>query len=184
MQIAEFQRIIRVTDKTTIVRRIILERGCEMLSPEIENNLCGAVSKRFDVDEENIHIVGSAKLGFSIKPKSRYQAFHDDSDIDLAIADPSLFERVWTEVHAYVQTGEFWEKEREFYGYLQNGWIRPDLLPNANSFDFTTTWWNYFNALTASGRFGRYPIRGAIYMNRFFLETYQTICVEQCQRGT
>src|SRR5262245_53541540 len=41
---------------------------------------------------QQVFLVGSAKLGFSIKPERRYGLFNDDSDVDLAIVSDALYE--------------------------------------------------------------------------------------------
>ena len=53
------------------------------------------VSEKLGVHYNDIAIVGSAKLGFSINPKKDYKPFDDDSDIDLLIISQALFYRFW-----------------------------------------------------------------------------------------
>lgn len=47
------------------------------------------------VNENEIVIVGSARLGFSLKPNANLRAFHDKSDIDVAIVNQSMFDELW-----------------------------------------------------------------------------------------
>ena len=41
-------------------------------------------------------------------------------------------------------------------------------------------WWNFFQTITNSGRYGGYNIRGGLYKSHFFLENYQKICIQAC----
>lgn len=51
----------------------------------------------FDVSPRNICLVGSSKMGFSMKPNANYRGFDpDESDVDLVIVSTPLFERFWT----------------------------------------------------------------------------------------
>lgn len=183
MEIREFKRIITATDTETIVENIILARGCEKLDAAAETGLFDRISRRFSIGEDDITVVGSAKLGFSIKPGSRYRPFNDDSDIDVAIANPGLFEKVWTEVQRFVDGGAFWAEQEEFFSYLKSGWIRPDKLPSGRAFDFSFEWWKFFNNISSNNEFGPHKIRAGIYLNKYFLLRYQRICIDQLKES-
>tara|TARA_R100001377_G_scaffold84244_1_gene67359 strand:- start:3894 stop:4484 length:591 start_codon:yes stop_codon:yes gene_type:complete len=55
------------------------------------------MSEHLDIHVNNIAIVGSAKLGYSITPSEgkMFQPFSDDSDMDIAIVSPELFRQSW-----------------------------------------------------------------------------------------
>ncbi len=55
------------------------------------------MSENLDIHVNNIAIVGSAKLGFSINPteKKKFTPFSDDSDLDIAIVSPEIFRKSW-----------------------------------------------------------------------------------------
>lgn len=53
------------------------------------------MSEKLDLHVNNLAIVGSAKLGFSLSPKKNFKAFGDDSDIDLVIVSRSLYRKAW-----------------------------------------------------------------------------------------
>ncbi len=56
------------------------------------------ISQHFDINFYEIYITGSAKLGFSpFKQKS----FDDDSDIDVAIVSPQLYEKMLEPIYEY-----------------------------------------------------------------------------------
>ncbi|HCG8169809.1 hypothetical protein P3633_22205 [Vibrio parahaemolyticus] len=53
------------------------------------------MSKKLELHVNNIAIVGSAKLGFSLSPQKDYREFNDDSDIDLVVVSSPIFKAAW-----------------------------------------------------------------------------------------
>ncbi|PSV98273.1 hypothetical protein [Photobacterium iliopiscarium] len=53
------------------------------------------MSKELGLHVNNIAIVGSAKLGFSLSPDKNYSQFHDRSDIDLVVVSQPIFTQAW-----------------------------------------------------------------------------------------
>ena len=145
--------------------------------------LRSAVAEKYAIHPNEVLVVGSAKLGFSIAPNKRYRSFCDKSDIDVVIVSDILFSRIWRAVHDYEHHGGYWERGREFKDYLFQGWIRPDKLPPSHSFEFGNDWWEFFNALSSSGEYSSFKIRGALYKDWYFLEAYQMRAVSSCADG-
>ena len=114
------------------------------------------LSNSLNIHPNNILIVGSAKLGFSIKPeknrldykfnKFRFEEIDSkkESDIDIAIIDSNLFEEKLQKLYHYLigfsdsKINEFFNNCSEkrispcFYGfsrYILMGWLRPDQMP-------------------------------------------------------
>jgi len=56
------------------------------------------MSERLNIHPNNIAIIGSAKLGFSITPTEGkcFVPFSDRSDLDIAIVSSEIFRRSWT----------------------------------------------------------------------------------------
>lgn len=53
------------------------------------------VSELLEIQLQNVAIVGSAKMGFSLSPGKSYKPFHDESDLDLVLVSPDLFRELW-----------------------------------------------------------------------------------------
>ena len=53
------------------------------------------VAAGLQVDRAGIRIVGSARLGFSLKPGLGLRHFLDTSDIDVVVVDAAAFDRLW-----------------------------------------------------------------------------------------
>ena len=171
-----------------VIRKNIIYGDCFMLTDDLYFEIRSIIAEKYNIHPNDVLIVGSSKLGFSIAPHKRYRHFTDTSDIDIVIVSDVLFSRIWESVHSYWAYGGYWEDERDFKHYLFQGWIRPDKLPASRSFELANEWWEFFNALSASGKYASYKIRGALYKNWYFLEAYQlrsvTACVDELRLGS
>ncbi|HMO41652.1 MAG TPA: hypothetical protein PKE17_19725 [Saprospiraceae bacterium] len=168
-------------DDATLINKYYISGSAFALSEEKHHDLKQAVSAEFDVEYTSVFLVGSAKLGFSIKPSRRFMPFADTSDIDIVIISRDLFEKVWQEVYSFKSNGGYWPKMTSFMDYHFEGWIRPDLLPLEPSFVFSRRWWDFFENISGGGHYGPYKIYGGLYYSRYFLEHYQSKCFEQCR---
>jgi hypothetical protein len=82
------------------------------------------------VAEADIVIIGSARLGLSMKPRAKLRKFSDQSDIDVVVVNSSLFDRIWVDLlHAVYPRppltdrlgGWLNARRKELY----TGWILP-----------------------------------------------------------
>ncbi|XZE35321.1 hypothetical protein SH501x_000811 [Pirellulaceae bacterium SH501] len=165
-----------------ITRRHVVFGECAVIQPEEYFRLRSTVAAQYDLHPNDVLVVGSGKLGFSIAPKKRYRLFRDSSDLDVVIISERFFDIVWQDVHRYFSQGGYWENASDFREYLFRGWIRPDKLPPDHKFPFGKTWWEFFNTISASRDFSISRIRGAIYRNWYFLEAYQELAISECAR--
>lgn len=181
--VKEIDRFIYDFEKLSpieLVRKRIIFGDCQVLDENSYLALRVEIASNFNLHPNEIIVVGSAKLGFSIAPHKRYKLFDDTSDIDIAVVSNKLFDEVWYSVYQASQKKKFWYKGEDFKNYLFQGWIRPDFFPPSSRFPFRDEWWEFFRKLTNSGRFGPYKISGGIYKNWSFLENYQTTAVTDC----
>lgn len=81
------------------------------------------VSQAFDISFNNVVMVGSAKLGFSIAPENSLRDFIIDgespSDIDIAIISPQLFDYFWR-----LFRKSYSIINKRFYKYISRGIYR------------------------------------------------------------
>ena len=176
----EYKKDLSALTATQIVRKHILYGESCILPEDKYFDLRSEIADHFQLNPNEVLVVGSAKLGFSIVPSKRYRLFHDESDIDVAIVSSKLFDEIWETVFRYRDAVGYWPEYKEFTTYLFRGWIRPDKLPPSNVFQVGKDWWNFFQEVTNSGVYGDYKIKGALYKSWFFLENYQRICVRKC----
>jgi hypothetical protein len=92
------------------------------------------IAANFSEHYNNVHMVGSAKLGFSIAPRKLWRPFSIESDIDIVIVSTKLFEKLWEGIHELnIGLTDRTRSEDRYYqrflNYFFKGWIRPDLFP-------------------------------------------------------
>jgi hypothetical protein len=179
-RLTQFKEDLSHLSLIEIVRKHIISGECCKLSPNQYFDLRSEVADHFELCPNEVLVVGSAKLGFSVAPDKKYCLFHDKSDIDVAIVSSTLFDKFWKEIFIYWCEGSYWPGYKKFTDYFFRGWIRPDKLPPSRVFALRKDWWDFFQSITSSGEYGHYNIRGALYRSYFFLEGYQEYCVKQC----
>ena len=164
-----------------IVRKHIISGDCFILSHDLYFDLRSGVAHHFGLHPNEVFVVGSAKLGFSVAPAKRFRPFRrNKSDIDVALVSSRLFDQVSEDIFSYKQKAGDWPKYKKFADYLFQGWIRPDMLPRSPIFPFGKKWWDFFQGLEDNRRYGDYKFRGGLYKSYFFIENYQKNCVQQC----
>lgn len=166
-----------------LIRKRIIYGGCAILGDDAYLELRSEIANHFGLHPNQILVVGSSKLGFSIAPTKRYQPFSDTSDIDVVLVSDKLFSTVWEEVFQFDAAGGYWEKRTKFKDYLFQGWIRPDKLPPSAMFTLAKDWWDFFRYITASKSYGGIKIAGALYYNWNYLESYQLRSVVACKNN-
>lgn len=178
----EFRRDLNTLSSKGVFRRHIVLRNSAILSDDQYFDLKESISTKYKVNFTDVLMVGSAKLGFSIKPSRQWGEFSDDSDIDIAIVNSDLFESFWVDLYNYSKSGAYWPDFVNFRKYFFRGWIRPDKFPPSHMFKRSLDWWEFFNETAGSRKYSNYPIRAGLYYNWHFLEAYQCLCIEQCQK--
>jgi hypothetical protein len=178
--IQSFRAELRQRSASELVQRHITSGECVTLPATSYFELKNRVATQFELHISEVLIVGSAKTGFSIAPDKRYRPFGETSDIDVVICSSNLFDTFWKDVFDYWGRGETWPYLGDFRKYLFRGWMRPDKLPPAASFQRALEWWEFFRSMTSSGDIGPYKINGALYKSWHFLESYQQKCVRDC----
>lgn len=157
-----FRSDLTALGNADMVGKHILSGSCHALDDDLHWRLRKAVADRLSVYPNQVVVVGSARLGFSIVEHKLLRPFGDTSDIDVAVVSSELFDDYWQRVYQYERDGGYWERSADFKRYLFRGWMRPDLLPSSPSFEPTKHWWELFRGLTASGAYGPYKIRGGL----------------------
>ena len=180
VRLDQYKEDLSVLSPIQIVRKHIIYGESCILSQDRYFDLRSEIAEHFQLHPNEILVVGSAKLGFSIVPDKLYRPFRDESDIDVAIVSSNLFDTIWKSIFIYRHEGGYWPEYGEFIKYFFRGWIRPDKLPPSDIFQAGKDWWDFFQEVTSSGVYGNYKIAGALYKSWFFLENYQRICVQKC----
>lgn len=69
------------------------------------------VATELGVDPMAVQLVGSARLGYSINPKKNFRKFHKESDLDIAVISPELFDKAWGELREIIEDVHFSQKK-------------------------------------------------------------------------
>lgn len=101
--IDNFKESLRTQDLRLVYRKFLLGHKIWYFETKIGTNDYAEtyddfkiyMSEKLDLHVNNLAIVGSAKLGFSLAPKKNFKVFEDDSDIDLVIVSSSLYRNAW-----------------------------------------------------------------------------------------
>ena len=125
-------------------------------SPNDEYELRNEIAKATRTSIHDAVIIGSAKLGFSVKTQdflafdSKYEIsknIRDKSDIDIALVNRNYFDHVAENIfHLSCHfdadwiknnwiTNQFYVQDKnllvEYSKYVARGWLRPDFMPNS-----------------------------------------------------
>ncbi len=148
------------------------------------------IGDRFNISFYEIYITGSAKLGFS--PFKRKE-FDYDSDVDVALVSPRLFEEVMFGIADYQMQfrknrAVVREKElkmyHEFLEYVALGWIRPDKLPVSFQMRaFKDNWFEFFRSISnGKSEIGNYQVNAGVFKSYNHLERYTLSGIKDLKR--
>ncbi len=146
--------------------------------PKSAHILVNHLRRALQVSADNVIVVGSAKIGFSLSPDTFPRAFSEQSDIDVLVVDERLFDSVWYTLLKWnyprraALFGEDWEWTKRRRNDLYWGWFVPNRIRFSGlslpSFlkpvrDFSTLWFNTFRALTRYPEFAKRDVSGRLY---------------------
>ena len=133
--------------------------------------------------------VGSAKLGFSVHPDKFPRPFGPSSDIDIAVIDERLFDRIW---HAIIdwhyprkseslpQTDRDWVRQRRrdiYWGLFHPDKIRYHGLTFPQALvplrDISTSWFDTFRSVSLSAGLTAHDVSGRLYRSWEHILKYQ-----------
>lgn len=183
--VGRFREDLRRYSVDEVVRRYITTGVPVALDQESYFKLRQTVASQFEMHPSSVILVGSLRLGFSIKPTKCFSPANDGSDLDLAIIDREFFEKLWDGVFEYAHNNAAWrasEPFKNFKRHLFNGWIDPRGLPSVKTFVPARKWVEFFRELEHSRQFGPRGITARLYKSWRRLECYQSKAVEHCKR--
>jgi hypothetical protein len=70
------------------------------------------VGTQVNTSPNNVAIIGSAKFGYSLNPAKNFSEFGGNSDIDVVIVSPELFEQTWAQFRLALFRGYDWIQKR------------------------------------------------------------------------
>ncbi|COF21717.1 hypothetical protein [Bacillus cereus] len=140
------------------------------------------ISSHFEIEPEDVMMVGSGKLGFSLNTDQLWKPIDDESDLDMVIISDKVFDKYWRELYEFnvkltSRTANEEKRYKKFLDYFLKGWLRPDYFPQG--FMRTQEWFDFFlKTISYKKEYGRRKITGAVYKDRFFYEKYHMNNIE------
>ena len=122
--------------------------------PKIHRQMVNELSRGLHVPKEDICLVGSARIGFSLSPYKFGQPFGQFSDLDIIVVSSTLFDSSWMDIltnrhtpwYSLLQvTRERLQEHRERH-HIYNGWITPQFV--AEALGIGERWVTTFNGLS------------------------------------
>lgn len=151
---------------------------------DLEFDIKSSISDEFNIPLCHIHIVGSAKIGWSTFKSRPFDKTH--SDLDVAIVNPELFlknaEFVLSLTRGFADLSGFGRDAagKSNYNFYRksicNGIFRPDLMPACPQ---KADWGRRFNNISNLYRSNFAKISGFVYMSEFCLAYKQISVIDQ-----
>lgn len=131
-------------------------------------------------------IVGSGRLGFSLKPDNNLRAFREKSDVDVVVVNADLFDQLWYELLRAAYPRQPWidkvggwlrARQKEVY----TGWLTPlDVQLDRRILgaraqpvlDFNLRWFNTFKSASRHVRRRHEDVKGRLYRTWTHAELY------------
>ena len=135
-------------------------------NPESYSELIGEIAAKLEVQADQLTLIGSAKIGFSLNKDHLLKLFDRRSDLDLVVVAPVLFDTASLEVRLR-------QKELELAGAEErrrlkrtrenifNGYLRPDQLPLSAS--LAKDWFPRLSGPFDSTLARRHPVKAWLF---------------------
>jgi hypothetical protein len=189
----EFKRLLVTKHVKEIVEQIVIGGGAKHVSGTQLIYIQQAICAKFglELNDVNLYIVGSAKLGFSIVEKSgkpsgfmpRYRSYRPgQSDVDIAVVSGKLFQMLWHELAIHSHNSRPFPRESKRLGdYMVIGWLRPDHFPRIPSPSKIASWSELFRSLSTDHNLDYKKYSGGLYFSHQHLLRYHERAVQECQ---
>lgn len=137
--------------------------------PELHSQLLRAISTGLRIPPQDICVIGSARLGFSLSPPKFGTPFNQFSDIDVCVVSNSLFDPSWLDilkkgrkgpVALTPRTESSLRRHREDH-YVYNGWMYPESILQV--LNIGQVWLRTFNGLSRITEFATRSIGSRLY---------------------
>ena len=146
--------------------------------PGIYQQMVGEISRGLRVPRQDICVVGSARIGFSLSPHKFGAPFNRHSDVDIVVVSSSLFDPSWVDIltNRHIrwsslrqQTQARMREHREKH-YIYNGWIYPSSV--AEALKIGEKWLTTFNGLSRIPELSSLRIGGRLYRTWYHVRVY------------
>ncbi len=191
MTVDEFRELLKEASAYDIVSKFLMNGAAAHVSDADISHIGSVIGASYGVaaSEVDVVIAGSAKLGFSLTekrkkgepPLPRYRLFSAESDIDVAVISPKIFNKIWFELSTHFHKSIWFPSDTGKLGdYLVTGWLRPDHFPKNVRLPLCDNWSDTFSKLTRNSRFKTRRLNGGAFQSRDHLNQYLARAVREC----
>ncbi|MBI2927855.1 MAG: hypothetical protein HYY24_19355 [Verrucomicrobia bacterium] len=193
---AEFKQLLLTQPLEEIVKARIFAGVPYAFSkrPQAMDTLRNHLSNQLRIPPENVIVIGSAKIGFSLSPDNFPRAYSRRSDIDVLLVHPAMFDSVWKTLLAWHYPrrssldGVDWDWARHrrdeiYWGWLEPSRVRydglsfPDVLhPMRN---LSAAWFGAFRSLARYPDFMGRDVSGRLYRTWDHALAYQVAALKK-----
>lgn len=154
------------------------------------------VSQSLAIDIADIVIVGSGRLGVSLKPGNNLRAFSERSDIDVVIVNAALFDQLWYDLlsAAYPRGSSAarlsgWLRARQ--AELYTGWLSPLAVridPSIHGqrakplLEFNVRWFNTFKSASKHPPRRHQDVKARLYRTWRHADLYHLHSITELRR--
>jgi len=185
-RVQQFQSDLRAMELPKVIRKHITTGSSAVLADSTYYELRNQVADYFGLHPACVIVVGSCRMGFSLKPDKRYTPFGNTSDVDVAIVSRERFDSYWDLVFDHWQADRMWTKSRKYRRFLRElfkGWIWPRCLPPSTRFRQALEWVEFEDRLGRERFRGLRSVGARLYRSWERLEAYQAIHVQDCKQA-
>ena len=183
LTVDEFKAILRTDPPEQVVRERVFSGDVFLAEtfPQVLGTLRRNLCPQFGLRDEDVFIVGSAKMGFSLDPDKFPAAFKKKGgDVDVVVISEELFDRFWEVFLAWHyprrSSGLTSAADREWISLRRKnlywGWFVPSEIQYTGLSlpavlkpirDLKTKWFSAFRALSAQPAFLGRDVNGRLY---------------------
>ncbi len=177
----EFKEILKTTAPDNVTRQYIFQGTPYVFrdQPRLMNTMRDSLCPTLRLRPEDVVIIGSGRLGYSVAPAKFPRQFHNGSDIDVLVVNAKLYDTIWSGFlrwHYIAKGPGFGGRDRDWMSdrrrELVAGWVNPDaLLYEALRFsrvlkplrNTQVRWFNAFQSLSLIQDFASRHVSGRLY---------------------
>jgi hypothetical protein len=165
----QFVDLMKTRDHQSLVEEYLLQGTPFAFEghPVAYERLRETLSLRLQLNNGDITVIGSGRIGFSLDPNKFGAPYTSQSDIDTVIVNSELFDKAWIEmcsigrralkVQYHIKQSLFDHRTNNvFYGYVQ-----PERLSGIVS--FSSAWFRTFKSLVRVRELSSFDIHGRLY---------------------
>jgi len=197
----DFAQVVQRTDDLTPVVSDVVFGGIPHVfesDPDAWDFLRGGLSSALACEQEDVLVVGSAKMGYSLAPRKYGRPFLATSDIDVIVISAALYDEVWHAVlkwhyrrrHRLPPPDRAWDEQRRddmYWGYLNPvGFKYRGLTRSAQlrpAMRVSTAWFNAFQGLSRTPAFAGRKVNGRLYRTRQHALSYHDHGLRELKRA-